>query len=371
MRLSDNSLSGPIPPELGNLDQLQELFLSRNSLSGPIPPELGNLEQLRWLILSDNSLSESIPPELGNLGQLQELFLAQNSLSGLIPPELGNLGQLQWLVLSRNSLSGEIPPELGKLSRLKQLYLGGNTLTGQLPRSLMQLDSLETFQFGDQNLCAPADDEFQMWLNSIPNHSGPTCTTTALHFASDIPDQSFPRALPITPLILPEAQGGISPVAYALTPLLPAGLVYDSSTRTISGAPTIVTSSPIPFTFKATDSIGETDSLVFNIEVFSPVASEQLELPESFIVRGNYPNPFRKSTHLVVDLPWSASLNVEVFDVMGRRVLSPPPVDLTAGWGRSVRLEGETLPSGLYLYRIRAKSPVGIHRQVGRFLRVR
>ncbi|MDE2826623.1 MAG: S8 family serine peptidase [Bacteroidota bacterium] len=371
LRLSDNSLSGPIPPELGNLEQLQELFLSRNSLSGLIPTKLGNLEQLRWLNLSDNSLSGPIPLELGNLGQLKELFLSSNSLSGEIPPEFGNLEQLEWLVLSRNSLSGEIPPELGKLSRLKQLYLGGNNLTGQLPRSLMQLDSLETFHFGDQNLCAPADDEFQMWLNGIPNHSGPTCTTTALHFASDIPDQSFPRALPITPLILPEAQGGISPISYALTPTLPSGLAYDSSTRTISGTPTIVTSSPVPYTFKATDSIGETDSLVFSIEVFSPVASEQQESPESFMVHGNYPNPFRESTYLVVDLPWSATLNVEVIDVMGRRVLSPPPVNLPAGWGRSIRLEGAALPSGLYLYRIRANSPIGIHRQAGRFLRVR
>ena len=371
LRLSGNSLSGPIPPEFGNLVQLQELFLSRNSLFGPIPPELGNLGQLQWLNLSDNSLSESIPLELGNLAQLQDLSLGANSLSGSIPPELGSLEQLQVLVLNFNSLSGSIPPEIGKLSRLKQLHLNGNAFTGQLPRSLIQLDSLEAFQFGGQDLCAPADDEFQMWLKSIPNHSGPTCTATALHFASDIPDQSFPRTLPITPLILPEAQGGISPIAYTLIPTLPDGLVYDSLTRTISGAPTMVTSSPIPYTFKATDATGETDSLVFSIEVFSPVASEQKGLPESFMVRGNYPNPFRKSTHLVIDLPWSATLNVEVFDVMGRRLLSPAPVDLTAGWSRSIRLEGTALPSGLYLYRIRANSPVGIHRQAGRFLRVR
>ena len=393
INLDDNSLTGPIPPALGNLLQLQGLFLSRNSLFGPIPLALGNLQRLQRLWLYDNSLTGSIPPELGNLGQLQELNLYHNSLTGSIPPELGSLEQLQrlslWgnsltgsippelgsleqlqaLFLSSNSLSGPIPPELGKLSRLERLSLTRNAFTGQLPRSLMRLDSLETFHFGGQDLCAPADDEFQLWLNSIPNHSGPTCT--ALHFASDIPDQSFPRTMPITPLILPEAQGGISPITYTLIPMLPDGLVYDSSIRTISGAPTVVTSSPIPYTFKATDATGETDSLEFSIEVFSPVSSEQKGLPELFMVHGNYPNPFLKSTHLVVDLPWSATLNVEIFDVTGRRVFSPPPVDLTAGWGRSIRLEGAALPSGLYLYRIRANSPVGIQRRAGRFLRVR
>ena len=369
--LSVNSLSGSIPSELGNLEQLQVVNLSRNSLSGPLPPELGNLEQLQRLNLSGNSLSGSIPPELGNLEKLRQLFLHDNSLAGPIPSELGNLEQLRVLELYGNSLTGSIPPELGKLSRLKRLALDRNALTGRLPRSLMQLDSLETFYFDNPDLCAPANDEFQMWLNSIPDHSGPTCTETALHFASDIPDQSFSLMLPIAPLILPEAQGGISPVNYTLTPTLPAGLAYDSSTRTITGTPTMVTSSPIPFTFKATDATGATDGLVFSIEVSGPVASEHQGLPESFMVHGNYPNPFRESTHLVVDLPWPATLDVEVFDMLGRRVLSPPPVDLTAGWGRSIRLEGAALPSGLYLYRVRANSPVGIQRQTGRFLRVR
>ena len=371
LNLFDNSLSGPIPSRLGNLEKLSYLALSENSLSGSIPPELGNLAQLQDLSLSDNSLFGSVPPELGNLEKLRELFLSDNSLSGPIPPELGNLEQLQLLWLSGNSLSGSVPPELGKLSRLEELYLGGNALTGRLPRSLMRLDSLETFRFGRQSLCAPADDEFQMWLNRIPDHSGPTCTATALHFASDIPDQSYSLMLPIAPLVLPEALGGTSPVTYTLTPSLPAGLVYDSSTRTISGMPTMVTSSPIPNTYKATDAIGATDGLVFTIEVSGPVASEQEELPESFMVRGNYPNPFRESTRLVVDLPWSAALNVEVFDVVGRRVLSPPPVNLTAGWSRSIRLEGTALPSGLYLYRIQADSPAGIQIQAGRFLHVR
>ena len=369
LRLQNNSLSESIPPELGDLEQLRVLELSRNSLSGPIPSELGNLEQLQDLKLFDNSISGSIPSELGNLEQLQYLVLNGNSLTGPIPPELGNLGQLQYLGIGDNSLSGPVPPELGNLLRLKRLVLSGNAFAGQLPRSLMQLDNLELFHFDNQNLCAPADDEFQTWLNSIPNHSGSTCI--ALHFARNISDQSFQYMLPITPLILPEARGGILPITYSLTPALLAGLAYDSSTRTISGAPTVVTFNPIPYTFKATDATGAADSLVFSIEVSNPVAVEREGLPESFTVYDNYPNPFRESTLLVVDLPWPATLNVEVYDVTGRRVLSQPPVDLAAGRRQSIRLEGSALPSGLYLYRIQAESPVGIQRQAGRFLRMR
>ena len=70
MDLSNNKLSGPIPPELGNLANLKKLDLVGNALTGPIPPELGNLGIIRELDLSNNMLSGPIPPELGNLGTL-------------------------------------------------------------------------------------------------------------------------------------------------------------------------------------------------------------------------------------------------------------------------------------------------------------
>ena len=41
INLYDNSLSGSIPSELGNLADLTTLNLSNNSLSGVIPSELG------------------------------------------------------------------------------------------------------------------------------------------------------------------------------------------------------------------------------------------------------------------------------------------------------------------------------------------
>ena len=88
------------------------------------------------LDLSSNQLTGEIPPELGNLANLQELGLGGNQLSGEIPPELGNLANLQELGLSGNQLSGEIPPELGNLANLTELFLGGNQLSGCVPNSL-------------------------------------------------------------------------------------------------------------------------------------------------------------------------------------------------------------------------------------------
>ena len=46
LSLEDNQLSGSIPPELGDLANLQFLDFDDNQLNGPMPPELGNLANL-------------------------------------------------------------------------------------------------------------------------------------------------------------------------------------------------------------------------------------------------------------------------------------------------------------------------------------
>ncbi len=153
----DNRLSGEVPPELGDLANLEVLRLSYNQLSGEIPPQLGNLPNLRWLGLVGNRLSGEIPPELGNLTNLDVLELYDNQLSGEIPPELGNLSNLQWLELDNNQLSGEIPPELGNLTKLEWLELDNNQLSGGIPPEFGNLTKLDTLLLHENRLsgCVP------------------------------------------------------------------------------------------------------------------------------------------------------------------------------------------------------------------------
>ena len=88
------------------------------------------------LDLSGRGLAGVIPPELGWLFGLEELWLRNNRLTGAIPPELGLLGGLQYLVLDGNRLSGAVPAELGELEALEGLRLSGNELSGCLPSGL-------------------------------------------------------------------------------------------------------------------------------------------------------------------------------------------------------------------------------------------
>ncbi len=94
-------------------------------------------------------------------------------------------------------------------------------------------------------------------------------------------------------------------------------------------------------------------------------------VPESFAVHGNYPNPFRQSTRLVFDLPWPASVTVEVMDITGRRVFTVPATGKSAGWKHTIPLSGRAMSSGLYLYRLTATSPEGSSVHTGSFVRIR
>ena len=170
LHLSDNSL-GTIPPEIGNLGSLQRLTIRRSSLSGPIPLEIGNLDNLQSLSLEENSLSGSIPPELGTLTSLQDLSLSRNRLEGPIPPEIGNLDDLQWLYLEDNNLSGSIPPELGNLASFQGLYLSRNLLEGPIPPELGNLASLQGLYLSRNRLEGPIPPKSATSPASKPWHS--------------------------------------------------------------------------------------------------------------------------------------------------------------------------------------------------------
>ncbi|WP_419942299.1 Ig-like domain-containing protein [Candidatus Palauibacter sp.] len=158
--LEANGLEGRLPPEIGDLSQLQSLVLSRNNLSGPLPPGIGRLGNLVQIYLLSNKLSGPLPPELGKLTELNQLELSWNALSGPIPPELGDLANLRWLSLTSNQLSGPIPPELGNLSRLSVLELGWNSLSGLISEELGSLASLRDLDLSQNDLVGPIPEEF-------------------------------------------------------------------------------------------------------------------------------------------------------------------------------------------------------------------
>ena len=180
--LAYNKLTGAIPPDFGNLARLTELWIAGNELTGTIPPELGNIVGLELLRLEANELTGAIPPEIGNLTSLFSLDLEANKLTGTIPPEFGNLASLAALDLAANNLTGSIPPEIGALRRLRRLSLATNAgLSGPLPTSLANLRSLREIQTSGTGLCAPSDARFLEWLEDISTRRVALCPDALAH----------------------------------------------------------------------------------------------------------------------------------------------------------------------------------------------
>ena len=78
-------------------------------------------------------------------------------------------------------------------------------------------------------------------------------------------------------------------------------------------------------------------------------------IPDKFALHGNYPNPFGQATQIALDLPKTAKVHVEVYDVLGRQVLRTSVTTMQAGKDRTVQLDASRLSSGMYLYRVVAE----------------
>jgi hypothetical protein len=81
------------------------------------------------------------------------------------------------------------------------------------------------------------------------------------------------------------------------------------------------------------------------------------DLPETFTLNQNYPNPFNPTTVISYELPQSAQVRLEVFDMAGRQVATLVNGQVAAG-RHSINFDASRLSSGVYLYRLQAGSSV-------------
>ncbi len=99
------------------------------------------------------------------------------------------------------------------------------------------------------------------------------------------------------------------------------------------------------------------------------VTERHAEIPATFALHGNYPNPFNPSTRVVFDLPESSEVTVEVIDLLGRTVMRWGAETLAAG-RQGIQIDASELTSGVYVYRVLAQG-AGTYSASGKMTLVR
>ncbi|GAB4847165.1 hypothetical protein Ancab_026176 [Ancistrocladus abbreviatus] len=94
--LYNNNMTGELPMVVVEMPSLVHLPPWRKLLRRKYPAgSTAAGENLEYLAVSGNELGGAIPPEIGNLTKLKELYVGYfNSYTGGIPPEMGTCRSL-------------------------------------------------------------------------------------------------------------------------------------------------------------------------------------------------------------------------------------------------------------------------------------
>ncbi|MEX0719071.1 MAG: MXAN_6640 family putative metalloprotease [Balneolaceae bacterium] len=108
-----------------------------------------------------------------------------------------------------------------------------------------------------------------------------------------------------------------------------------------------------------------TDSLILNFgKKGSPVTirdPDYADLPDRIAVYPNFPNPFNPVTTIRFDLPHSAFVELEVYDINGRKIQTLVSESRRLGTYEE-SFDGSALASGVYLYRLSVHGEVFIEK---------
>ncbi|XP_071688571.1 receptor-like protein 6 [Rutidosis leptorrhynchoides] len=132
--LSDNFITGEIPPLICQAESLRLIDLSSNSFTGTLPTcFFGNFTKPMFFInLSQNKFHGEILNTFSYESQLAQLYLDENQFSGQLPKSLANCTNLQVLSVADNCFDGVFPFWLGTLTKLQVLDLSSNRFSGAI-----------------------------------------------------------------------------------------------------------------------------------------------------------------------------------------------------------------------------------------------
>jgi Zn-dependent metalloprotease len=159
------------------------------------------------------------------------------------------------------------------------------------------------------------------------------------------------------------ASGGVSPYTYAWSyykscdtdlPVAPCGYWYQLGQT--SNTVTRYDTSPFELKCIITDAINQTTSVSKYVSVIGLNKETDLDssienIPQSYEVYNNYPNPFNPSTKIRFSLPQSDNVSIVVYNSLGQLVTKLVDDIYPSGF-HEVLFNATGLPSGVYFYQV-------------------
>ncbi len=103
----------------------------------------------------------------------------------------------------------------------------------------------------------------------------------------------------------------------------------------------------------AGDSLWSSNTNAFFVSHTATEVEEEAQLPTGFELEQNYPNPFNPETTVRYSLPQAGVVELKLYDITGREVMSLVNEWQSAG-AHSVKVDGRNLASGVYVYTLTA-----------------
>lgn len=175
--------------------------------------------------------------------------------------------------------SGGISPLTFAISPALPAGMSFNTATGQISNAATESSAATTYTVSVTDSSSPvqvSSKTFSLTVDALP----------ALNSTLLVADSTLVKNTAITAFTPVSANGGYLTLTYAISPALPAGLTFNTSTGQISGQPT-VTSVQTQYTVTITDQAAQTTSKQFTILVGPPVLSTTLAISSRTLIQNS------------------------------------------------------------------------------------
>lgn len=388
-------ITGDLPANLVDPDPITLIFLDNLNITGGIPAAWQQAAGLEGLVIRDNDQMSigDIPSFIGgSMGSLTRLELSGSGVTGEIPTNLNNLNldilnfrdnpgitgngipawlqnkSLNTLELSRTGLQVDaIPSWIAQQNSLSYLGLAGLGIGGEIPdffgQGLLSIN-LNTLALNDNNI-----------TGSIPASLGDVVSLDSLNLANNQLSGEIPVALTnagritqdlnlLEAVILSGNSGltGEIPVQFANADFMRVFEVDGTDLCEPDNASYVDWIEGIP------DFAAQTyPTAYFSVTRVQSCISVSVEDDAAnvytFNLERNYPNPFNPTTNIRYEIPEAANVKLEVFNVLGQRVVTLVNEQKAAGTHTLV-FDASNLSSGTYMYRLEAGDNVQSYKMV-------